>query len=119
VAPAAVERPGAWHRSQSFDATERLGFYDLHSQSYGEANPTPEAGEFQIGDYGAGGSPGQAGEFKVTLIELANGGRWGLYPHLEVQRSLATARRRCARRSTPASSTFSVRLAAVRSSPAG
>jgi hypothetical protein len=69
-------------QAREIDGEGRLGFYDLHRQSYGEANPIPEAGEFQIGDYGAGGSPGQAGEFKVTLIELANGGRWGLYPHL-------------------------------------
>jgi hypothetical protein len=71
-------------QAREIDAEGRLGFYDLHRQGYGEANPIPEAGEFQIGDYGAGGSPGRAGEFKVTLIELANGGRWGLYPHLEV-----------------------------------
>jgi hypothetical protein len=68
---------------REIDGEGRLGFYDLHRQRYAKANPIREAGEFQIGDYGEG-SPGQAGEFKVTLIELANGGRWGLYPHLEV-----------------------------------
>jgi hypothetical protein len=71
-------------QAREIDGEGRLGFYDLHRQCDGEAIPIPEAGEFQIGDYGAGGSPGQAGEFKVTLIELANDGRWGLYPHLEV-----------------------------------
>jgi hypothetical protein len=71
-------------QAREIDGEGRLGFYDLHRQRYGEANPIPEAGEFQIGDYGAGGSRGQAGEFRVTLIELANGGRWGLHPHLEV-----------------------------------
>jgi hypothetical protein len=103
-------------QAREIDGEGRLGFYDLHRQGYGEANPIPKAGGFQIGDYGAGGSPGRAGEFKVTLIELANGGRWG---STHTWRSSATGRRRCARRSTPASSTFSVRLAAVRSSPGG
>jgi hypothetical protein len=42
------------------DGEGALGFYDLRRQRYGGANPIPEAGEFQIGDYGAGGSPGQA-----------------------------------------------------------
>lgn len=71
-------------QARAIEGEGRLGFYDLHRQRYAEANPIPEAGEFQIGDYGAGGSPGQGGEFRVTLIELANGGRWGLHPHLEV-----------------------------------
>jgi hypothetical protein len=71
-------------QAREIDGEGRLGFYDLHRQRYGKANPIPEAGEFQIGDYRAGGSPGQADEFRVTLIELANGGRWGLHPHLEV-----------------------------------
>jgi len=44
------------------DGEGRLGFCDLHRQRYAEANPISEAGEFQIGDYGAGGSPGQAGD---------------------------------------------------------
>ncbi len=72
-------------QAREIDAEGRLGFYDLQRQRYAEANPVREAGEFQIGDYGGeGGSLGQGGEFKVTLIELGNGGRWGLYPHLEV-----------------------------------
>lgn len=71
-------------QAPAIEGEGRLSFYDLHRQRYAEANPIREAGEFQIGDYGAGGSPGQAGEFRVTLIELANGGRWGLHPHLEV-----------------------------------
>jgi hypothetical protein len=71
-------------QAREIDAEGRLGFYDLSRQSYAKANPIREAGEFQIGEYDAGGSPGQGGEFKVTLIELGNGGRWGLYPHLEV-----------------------------------
>lgn len=82
----------------------------------GRRNPIPEAGEFQIGVYGAGGSPGQAGEFKVTLIELANGGRWGLYPHLEVFGDGEAALRDAI---DAASSMFSVLLPAVRSSPGG
>jgi hypothetical protein len=71
-------------QAREVDAEGRLGFYDLQRQRYAEANPVREAGEFQIGDYGNSSSPGQGGEFKVTLIELANGGRWGLFPHLEV-----------------------------------
>jgi hypothetical protein len=71
-------------QAPEIDAEGRLGFYDLQRQRYAEANPIREAGEFQIGDYGQDGSPGRGGEFKVTLIELGNGGRWGLYPHLEV-----------------------------------
>lgn len=71
-------------QAREIDAEGRLGFYDLSRQRYAQANPIREAGEFQIGEYDAGGSPGQGGEFKVTLIELGNGGRWGLYPHLEV-----------------------------------
>lgn len=72
-------------QAREIDGEGRLGFYDLQRQRYAEANPVREAGEFQIGDYGGeGGSLGQGGEFKVTLIELGNGGRWGLYPHLEV-----------------------------------
>lgn len=72
-------------QAREIDAEGRLGFYDLQRQRYAEANPVCEAGEFQIGDYGGeGGALGQGGEFKVTLIELGNGGRWGLYPHLEV-----------------------------------
>lgn len=71
-------------QAQEVDAEGRLGFYDLGRQRYAEANPIREAGEFQIGDYGRGGSPGGGGEFKVTLNELGNGGRWALYPHLEV-----------------------------------
>ena len=71
-------------QAREIDGEGRLGFYDLQRQRYDEANPVREAGEFQIGDYGDTGSPGQGGEFKVTLIELANGGRWGLFPHLEV-----------------------------------
>lgn len=70
--------------AREIDAEGRLGFYDLGRQRYAEANPIREAGEFQIGDYGRNGSPEGGGEFKVTLIELGNGGRWGLYPHLEV-----------------------------------
>lgn len=71
-------------QARDVDAEGRLGFYDLQRQRYAEANPIREAGEFQIGAYGAGGAVGQGGEFKVTLVELANGSRWGLYPHLEV-----------------------------------
>ncbi|HSR94766.1 MAG TPA: hypothetical protein VLK56_07860 [Solirubrobacterales bacterium] len=71
-------------QAREIDAEGRLGFYDLSRQRYAKANPIREAGEFQIGEYDAGGSLGQGGEFKVTLIELGNGGRWGLYPHLEV-----------------------------------
>jgi hypothetical protein len=71
-------------QAREIDAEGRLGFYDLGRQRYPEANPVREAGEFQIGDYGRDGSPGGGGEFKVTLIELGNGGRWGLHPHLEV-----------------------------------
>lgn len=70
-------------QAREIDAEGRLGFYDLHRQRYAHANPVREAGEFLIGDYGEGGGVGKDGEFKVTLIELANGGRWGLYPHLE------------------------------------
>lgn len=71
-------------QAREIDAEGRLGFYDLQRQRYAEANPVREAGEFQIGDYSDGSGVGPAGEFKVTLIELGNGGRWGLYPHLEV-----------------------------------
>jgi hypothetical protein len=71
-------------QAREIDAEGKLSFYDLSRQRYAGANPIREAGEFQIGEYDAGGSPGQGGEFKVTLIELGNGGRWGLYPHLEV-----------------------------------
>jgi hypothetical protein len=71
-------------QAREIDAEGRLGFYDLQRQRYAQANPIREAGEFQIGDYGRDGSPGGGGEFKVTLIELGNGGRWGLYPHPEV-----------------------------------
>ncbi|MGC1852402.1 MAG: hypothetical protein WA687_08190 [Solirubrobacterales bacterium] len=72
-------------QAREIEGEGRLGFYDLQRQRFAEANPIRESGEFQIGDYGGeGGSLGQGGEFKVTLIELANGGRWGLYPHLEV-----------------------------------
>lgn len=71
-------------QAREIDAEGRLGFYDLGRQRYAEANPIREAGEFQIGDYGRNGSPEGGGEFKVTLIELSNGGRWGLHPHLEV-----------------------------------
>jgi hypothetical protein len=71
-------------QAREIDAEGRLGFYDLGRQRYAEANPIREAGEFQIGDYGRNGSPGGGGEFKITLVELGNGGRWGLHPHLEV-----------------------------------
>jgi hypothetical protein len=71
-------------QAREIDGEGRLGFYDLHRQRYAEVNPIREAGEFQIGDYGKGGALGEGGEFKVTLIELGNGGRWGLFPHLEV-----------------------------------
>lgn len=71
-------------QAREIDAEGKLSFYDLSRQRYARANPIREAGEFQIGEYDVGGSPGQGGEFKVTLIELGNGGRWGLYPHLEV-----------------------------------
>jgi hypothetical protein len=33
-------------QAREIDGEGRLGFYDLHRQGYGEANPTPEAGEF-------------------------------------------------------------------------
>jgi hypothetical protein len=71
-------------QAREIDAEGRLGFYDLQRQRYVEANPVREAGEFQIGDYSNGSGVGPAGEFKVTLIELGDGGHWGLYPHLEV-----------------------------------
>lgn len=71
-------------QAREIDSEGKLGFYDLQRQRYSEANPIQEAGEFQIGDYGRAGSSQGGGEFKVTLIELGNGGRWGLYPHLEV-----------------------------------
>lgn len=71
-------------QAREIDGEGRLGFYDLQRQRYAEANPVREAGEFQIGEYRDGGSLGEGGEFKVTLIELGNGDRGGLYPHLEV-----------------------------------
>jgi hypothetical protein len=71
-------------QAREIDAEGRLGFYDLRRQRYAQANPIREGGEFQIGDYRRDGSLEGGGEFKVTLIELGNGGRWGLHPHLEV-----------------------------------
>jgi transcriptional regulator with XRE-family HTH domain len=67
------------------EAEGRLSFYDLHRQRYAEGNPIAEAAEFTIGDFpSAGGGVGPSGEFKIKLIELVDGGRWSLYPHLEV-----------------------------------
>lgn len=65
------------------EAEGRLGFYDYHRQRNAERNPIAEAGEFVIGDYPAGSGVGPGGEFKVKLIELANGGRWAICPRLE------------------------------------
>lgn len=66
------------------DAESRLSFYDLHRQSYAAGGPIAEAAEFTIGDFpSADGGVGPGGEFTVKLIELANGRRRALYPHLE------------------------------------
>ncbi|MBS1845668.1 MAG: hypothetical protein JST53_14725 [Actinobacteria bacterium] len=62
---------------------ESLRFIDCDRQRYSERVPGAEAGEFFIGDFLDGGGTGDDGEFKVTLIELGQGGPWGLYPHLE------------------------------------
>jgi hypothetical protein len=73
----------------------RLSFYDFHRQRNADRNPIAEAGEFMIGDYPtSGGGTGPGGEFKIKLIELANGGRWSLYPRLEVFGEGADALRR-------------------------
>lgn len=61
-----------------------LRFIDCDRQRYSERVPAAEAGEFLIGDFLEGGGTGEDGEFRVTLIELGQGGPWGLHPHLEV-----------------------------------
>ncbi|MBS1675797.1 MAG: hypothetical protein JST08_00280 [Actinobacteria bacterium] len=61
----------------------RLRFVDCDRQRYSSRVPAAQVGEFLVGDFLDDGSTGEGGEFKVTLIELGQGGRWGLYPYLE------------------------------------
>lgn len=64
--------------------TRPLRFVDCDRQAYLAQVPAAQGGEFFIGDFIEGGGTGEDGEFKVTLVELGQGGHWGLYPHLEV-----------------------------------
>lgn len=71
-------------RRRAGQARQRpLGFYDHHRQHYADRVSISEAGQFLIGDYNPDGTVSADGEFKITLIELAVGGRWALHPRLE------------------------------------
>lgn len=60
-----------------------LSFYDHHRQRYADKVPIPDAGEFLIGAYNGDGTVGLDGEFRVALVDMTHGRRWGLYPRLK------------------------------------
>jgi hypothetical protein len=60
-----------------------LSFYDHHRQRYADRVPIPDAAEFLIGDYNGDGTVAADGEFRVALIDMTVGRRWGLYPRLK------------------------------------
>jgi len=60
-----------------------LSFYDHHRQRYADKVPIPDAGEFLIGAYNGDGTVGPDGEFRVALVDMTHGHRWGLYPRLK------------------------------------
>jgi hypothetical protein len=82
TASSAEQTAAAFHADA--ETLQPLSFLDHHRQRYAENVPIAEAGEFLIGDYRDDGSVGEAGEFKITLIELpTTARRRSLHPHLE------------------------------------
>lgn len=66
-----------------------LAFFDHSRQSYAEVIPTPDAGEFMVGDYGPKDGErgvGELGEFTIGLRDLSGAAphQVGLSPQLRV-----------------------------------